>query len=113
MISREIVEIDEEKCNGCGLCIPNCAEGALQIMDGKARLVKDIFRNEAEKGKTVFVSTHLADEKGPSISSSTSNTTHLASSSMDEKGPRRQKLRSVPYSRWWTHSSPPVTPEIR
>ncbi|MCX7904143.1 MAG: 4Fe-4S binding protein [Caloramator sp.] len=40
---RKIVHIDEEKCNGCGLCIPNCAEGALQIIDGKAKLVKDSF----------------------------------------------------------------------
>lgn len=40
---RKIVKIDEEKCNGCGLCIPSCAEGALQIIDGKARLVDDRF----------------------------------------------------------------------
>src|SRR3989338_2339818 len=40
---RKIVQIDEEKCNGCGLCIPNCAEGALKIIDGKARLVSDIY----------------------------------------------------------------------
>lgn len=43
MAVRKIVHIDEEKCNGCGLCIPNCAEGALQIVDGKAKLVKDIY----------------------------------------------------------------------
>ncbi|MBT3271679.1 MAG: 4Fe-4S binding protein, partial [Spirochaetales bacterium] len=40
---REIINIDEEKCNGCGLCIPNCPEGALQIIDDKARLVSDLF----------------------------------------------------------------------
>ncbi len=40
---RKIIKIDEEKCNGCGLCIPNCHEGALQIIDGKARLVSDLF----------------------------------------------------------------------
>ena len=40
---REIINIDEEKCNGCGLCIPNCPEGALQVIDGKARLVSDLF----------------------------------------------------------------------
>jgi len=43
MVLRNIVKIDEKKCNGCGLCIPACAEGALQIIDGKARLVKDIY----------------------------------------------------------------------
>ncbi len=41
--TRKIVKIDEAKCNGCGLCIPSCAEGALQIIDGKARLVDDRF----------------------------------------------------------------------
>ena len=43
MVLRNIVKIDEKKCNGCGLCIPSCAEGAIQIIDGKARLVKDIY----------------------------------------------------------------------
>ena len=43
MVKRNIVQIDEEKCNGCGQCIPNCAEGALQIIDGKARIVKDAY----------------------------------------------------------------------
>ncbi|MFW9830656.1 MAG: ATP-binding protein [Candidatus Thorarchaeota archaeon] len=38
---REIIEIDEEKCTGCGECIPNCAEGALQIINGKAKLIRD------------------------------------------------------------------------
>jgi len=43
MSTRKIVKIDEEKCTGCGLCIPNCAEGALQIIDGKAKLITDKF----------------------------------------------------------------------
>jgi ferredoxin len=42
-INRKIIQIDEEKCNGCGLCVPSCAEGALQIIDGKARLMADKF----------------------------------------------------------------------
>ena len=40
---RKIVKIDEDKCNGCGECIVNCPEGALQIIDGKARLVKERY----------------------------------------------------------------------
>jgi Pyruvate/2-oxoacid:ferredoxin oxidoreductase delta subunit len=43
MVVRNIVEIDEGLCDGCGQCIPNCAEGALQIVDGKARIVKDMY----------------------------------------------------------------------
>ena len=40
---RKIVLIDEEKCSGCGLCVPACAEGAIKIIDGKARLVAEIY----------------------------------------------------------------------
>jgi ferredoxin len=43
MSIRKIITIDEEKCNGCGLCIPNCPEGALQVIDDKVRLVSDLF----------------------------------------------------------------------
>lgn len=43
MAKRKIIKINEEKCNGCGLCIPNCPEGALQIIDGKVRLISDLF----------------------------------------------------------------------
>ncbi len=40
---RKIIEIDEEKCTGCGLCITGCAEGALQLVNGKAKLVKESY----------------------------------------------------------------------
>ncbi|WP_163194962.1 ATP-binding protein [Clostridium thermarum] len=40
---RRIVEIDEVKCNGCGLCIKACHEGAIELVDGKARLISDIY----------------------------------------------------------------------
>ncbi|MBN1183083.1 MAG: 4Fe-4S binding protein [Bacteroidales bacterium] len=40
---REVVKIDEDLCNGCGDCIPACHEGALQIIDGKARLISDLM----------------------------------------------------------------------
>lgn len=42
-MKRKIIKIDEGKCNGCGECIPNCPEGALQVIDGKVRLVSDLF----------------------------------------------------------------------
>ena len=42
MARRRVVEIDEEKCDGCGQCVPACVEGAIQIVGGKARLVSDV-----------------------------------------------------------------------
>ena len=41
MVRRKILHIDQEKCIGCGLCVPSCAEGALQILDGKLTLIND------------------------------------------------------------------------
>ncbi len=43
MVKRAIVEIDEGKCNGCGECVPRCAEGALKIVGGKAKLVSEVY----------------------------------------------------------------------
>ncbi len=40
-VSRQIVRIDDELCNGCGACVSPCAEGAIQIIDGKARVVRE------------------------------------------------------------------------
>lgn len=40
---RKIIKIDEEKCDGCGLCVPACVEGALQIINGKAKLVSETY----------------------------------------------------------------------
>lgn len=43
MALRNIVIIDEEKCNGCGQCVTACAEGAIEIIDGKAKLISEIY----------------------------------------------------------------------
>jgi ferredoxin len=42
-MKRKVIKIDETKCTGCGLCLPNCPEGAIQIIDRKARLISDLF----------------------------------------------------------------------
>ncbi len=41
MVVRQMVEIDEELCNGCGLCVIPCAEGAIELVDGKARVLDE------------------------------------------------------------------------
>jgi NAD-dependent dihydropyrimidine dehydrogenase PreA subunit len=40
-VTRQIVRIDEELCNGCGVCVSPCAEGAIELIDGKARVVRE------------------------------------------------------------------------
>jgi len=42
-MKRDIIKIDEEKCTGCGVCVPNCHEGALKIINGKAKLVSEVL----------------------------------------------------------------------
>ena len=43
MVKRKIVHIDEEKCDGCGLCVNACVEGAIKILNGKAVLIDEIY----------------------------------------------------------------------
>jgi len=43
MMKRKVVNIDQEKCNGCGLCVDACHEGAIELVNGKARLVSDVY----------------------------------------------------------------------
>lgn len=83
MAVREIIKIDEARCNGCGECMVNCPEGALQMVDGKARLVKESYcdglgacigkcpqdaitleRREADGFDEEAVAAHMAEAKG-------------------------------------------------
>ncbi len=79
IVKRQVIHIDEELCDGCGQCVPSCEEGAIQVIDGKARLVSDKYcdglgaclgecptgalsfeEREAEEFDVESVATHLA-----------------------------------------------------
>jgi ferredoxin len=90
---REIIKIDESLCDGCGQCILDCAEGALQIIDGKAKLISEtlcdgfgncvgscpqdaitIIKREADEFDEAEVEKHLADQKQQTIEAKSSDT---------------------------------------
>ncbi len=72
MARRSIVHIDEEKCIGCGKCVPNCGHGVLKVVDGKARIVNDEYCDglgaclgSCPRGAITIVEREAGDADGP------------------------------------------------
>ncbi|MBW2504409.1 MAG: 4Fe-4S binding protein [Deltaproteobacteria bacterium] len=111
-MKRQIVKIDEEKCTGCGLCVPACAEGAIKMVDGKARLIADnlcdglgaclgdcpvdaitIEEREADSFDEKAVETHL---KNMSRNVSGQNQSLNISISVDDRSPSTSGMQNTP-----------------
>src|SRR5690554_4058406 len=128
---RSIVHIDEEKCDGCGLCIPNCAEGAIQIIDGKAKLISDnlcdglgaclghcpqdaiqVIEREADEFDEAAVEKHLEKIKQPVMGGCPGSRMIIMDTPEDqEAGPGiPSQLRQWPVQ---MHLVPPTAPYLK
>lgn len=132
MTKRKIVKIDETLCNGCGECIPSCHEGAIQLVDGKARLVSDVYcdglgaclghcpqdaivieEREAAEFDQVKVKNHLAKEEGSNCSCPGAAMQDFSERDQpvgDLAGSRPSQLRQWPIQ---LHLVPPNAPYFR
>lgn len=107
---RAIIHIDEEKCNGCGLCVPNCAEGAIKVIDGKARLISDNLCDGlgACLGHCPQGALIVEDREAPEFEDS-AVVEHLAKQSMVKQADQQPQLtHSCPGSRMMSFNRDPV-----
>ncbi len=112
MTIREVITIDEALCDGCGLCIPSCAEGALAIVDGKARLVGDrhcdglgACLGECPQGAISVVEREAEDFVGPAPNPPVS-----APSPQPSGCPGSRAAAFVPFAPGVGPGTPPVQP---
>jgi NAD-dependent dihydropyrimidine dehydrogenase PreA subunit len=81
-MKRQIVRIDEELCNGCGLCVTPCAEGAIQLVDGKARVIREELCDGAGFCLAVCPTGALTIEEREAVPFDS----HAAEAEMDQRG---------------------------
>jgi Pyruvate/2-oxoacid:ferredoxin oxidoreductase delta subunit len=129
-INRKIIKIDEEKCTGCGQCVLSCAEGAIVIKGGKAKVIKDMFcdglgaclghcpedalsieEREAEPFDEEAAKEHVASRKGNELHScNSSRPMMLMPEKPAEMGEVTSQLRNWPIQ---LHLAPEVTPAYK